>query len=86
MVTFACSTTQGHRLRAYTTTCSLFFQSVGDLDKVNEYDVFGEESEDSGRIVRRLISTVVSTAEYHCCKVCRSKAEVQDDILDGAQR
>ena len=56
-------------------------ESVDDLDEVNEDDVFGEESEDSGRIVRGLISTVVSTAEYRCCKVCRSKVEIQDDIL-----
>ena len=47
--------------------------SVDDLDKVNEDDIFGEESEDSGCVVSGLISTVVSTAEYRYCKVCRAK-------------
>ena len=56
-------------------------EGVTNLKDANEDDVLGEETEDSGRVVSGVISTVISTAEYHCCKVCRRKVEMQDNVL-----
>lgn len=41
-------------------------EGVTNLKDVNEDDVF---------------STIISTAEYRCCKMCRSKVEMQDNVL-----
>lgn len=55
-------------------------EGVNDLEEVNEDEVVGEEAEGGRRMVSGEISTV-STAEYHCCKLCHSKVEIRDDVL-----
>ena len=53
-------------------------ESVDDLEEVNDDEVGWEETEHSGRVASGEISAVISVAEYHCCKLCRSKVEIQD--------
>lgn len=51
---------------------------VDDLEEVNDDEVGWEETEHSGRMASGEITAVISVAEYRCCKLCRSKVEIQD--------
>ena len=56
-------------------------EMIGDLENVNEDDVTGEESEDSGHVVSGEISAVILTSEYLSCKFCHSKVVSEDDVI-----
>ena len=56
-------------------------EEVAEVEEVNEDEVVGKESEDWGHVVSGEISTVISTAEYLSCKVCRSKALSEDGVI-----
>ena len=52
-----------------------------DVADVNDEDISGEDSEEGSRGVTGEISTVISTAEYACCKVCKCKVVSEDDVV-----
>lgn len=52
-----------------------------DITDVNDEDISGQDSEEGGRGVTGEISTVISTTEYACCKVCKSKVVSEDGII-----
>ena len=40
---------------------------------MNDKDISGEDREESDRVLKGGVSTVISIAEYACCKFCKSK-------------
>ena len=56
-------------------------EMIADLENMNKEDVAGEESEDSGHVVRGERSAVISTSEYLICKFCHSKVVSEDNLF-----
>lgn len=69
----------GNKYLSYARTSSK--EEVAELEEVNEDEVVGEESEDWGHVVTAEISSVISTAEYLSCKMCKSKALSEDGLI-----
>ena len=56
---------------SYSSRCSKTL--VEDMKDINDEDISGEDHEESGRVLKGEISTVISIAEYACYKSCKNK-------------
>ena len=60
-------------------------EMIVDLENINEEDVTGEESEESGHVVTGEISAVISTSEYLSCKFATVRSCQKTICLLSAQ-